>query len=156
PCAERRRGGPVGPGRRRRGAGRCVDRRSRRRRAAGPIRQGRHAGRPSIRLVGGGPADHAGVRDRRGDGREGRGAELTTWAGIAAALLLVIILGAAVWAYQTANRLDRLHVRYDLSWQALDAALARRAVVARAVAATAYGSGERCRRLTALADAAER
>jgi 8-oxo-dGTP pyrophosphatase MutT (NUDIX family) len=81
---------------------------------------------------------------------------LTTWAVVAAALLLVIILGAAVWAYQTANRLDRLHVRYDLSWQALDAALARRAVVARAVAADAYGSGERCRRLTALADAAER
>jgi 8-oxo-dGTP pyrophosphatase MutT (NUDIX family) len=81
---------------------------------------------------------------------------LTTWAVVAAALLLVIVLGAAVWAYQTANRLDRLHVRYDLSWQALDAALARRAVVARAVAADAYGSGERCRRLTALADAAER
>jgi 8-oxo-dGTP pyrophosphatase MutT (NUDIX family) len=81
---------------------------------------------------------------------------LTTWAAVAATLLLVIILAAAVWAFQTANRLDRLHVRYDLSWQALDAALARRAVVARAVAADAYGAGERCRRLTALADAAER
>src|SRR6202045_4069568 len=69
---------------------------------------------------------------------------------------MVIILGGAVWAFQTANRLDRLHVRYDLSWQALDAALARRAVVARAVAADAYGAGERCRRLTALSDAAER
>ena len=45
------------------------------------------------------------------------------------------------WAYQTANRLDRLHVRYDLSWQALDGALGRRAVVARAVAVDAYGSG---------------
>jgi 8-oxo-dGTP pyrophosphatase MutT (NUDIX family) len=81
---------------------------------------------------------------------------LTTWSAVAAALLLVIILAAAVWAVQTANRLDRLHVRYDLSWQALDAALARRAVVARAVAADAYGAGERCRRLIALADAAER
>jgi 8-oxo-dGTP pyrophosphatase MutT (NUDIX family) len=81
---------------------------------------------------------------------------LTTWAVVAVALLVVIILVAAVWAVQTANRLDRLHVRYDLSWQALDAALARRAVVARAVAADAYGAGERCRRLTALADAAER
>jgi len=79
-----------------------------------------------------------------------------TWAGVAAALLLVIMLAAAVGAYQTANRLDRLHVRYDLSWQALDAALARRAVVARAVAADVYGSGAWCRRLTALADAAER
>lgn len=81
---------------------------------------------------------------------------MTTWAVVAAALLLVIVLAGVVWAFQTANRLDRLHVRSDLSWQALDAALARRAVVARAVAADAYGSGERCRRLTALADAAER
>lgn len=81
---------------------------------------------------------------------------MTTWSAVAAALLMVIILAAAVWAFQTANRLDRLHVRYDLSWQALDAALARRAVVARAVAADAYGAGERCRRLTALSDAAER
>ena len=80
---------------------------------------------------------------------------MTTWAVVTAALLLVIIIAAAVWAFQTANRLDRLHVRYDLSWQALDAALARRAVVARAVAADVYGTGERCRRLTAAADAAE-
>lgn len=78
-----------------------------------------------------------------------------TWAVLGAVLLLVV-LAVAGWALQTATRLDRLHVRYDLSWQALDAALARRAVVARAVAADAYGSGERCRRLTALADAAER
>ena len=56
---------------------------------------------------------------------------MTTWSAVAAALLMVIILAVAVWAFQTANRLDRLHVRYDLSWQALDAALARRAVVAR-------------------------
>jgi len=79
-----------------------------------------------------------------------------TWVVLGAALLLVVILAVTAWAYQTATRLDRLHVRYDLSWQALDAALARRAVVARAVAADAYGAGERCRRLTALADAAER
>jgi 8-oxo-dGTP pyrophosphatase MutT (NUDIX family) len=79
-----------------------------------------------------------------------------TWAVVGAALLVLIVLATAFWAYQTATRLDRLHVRYDLSWQALDAALARRAVVARAVANDAYGPGERCRRLTALADAAER
>src|SRR5215208_536403 len=60
------------------------------------------------------------------------------------------------WAYQTAHRLDRLHVRYDLSWQALDGALARRAVVARAVAVEAYGAGPDGRRLAALADTAER
>ncbi|HEY7053192.1 MAG TPA: NUDIX domain-containing protein [Mycobacterium sp.] len=78
------------------------------------------------------------------------------WWVAVAVLLLVVLLAAALWAYQTATRLDRLHVRYDLSWQALDAALARRAVVARAVATDAYGSGEQCRRLTDLADAAER
>jgi hypothetical protein len=72
------------------------------------------------------------------------------------ALLVVVLVAIAVWAFQTANRLDRLHVRYDLSWQALDAALARRAVVARAIAADAYGGTARGARLVALADAAER
>jgi 8-oxo-dGTP pyrophosphatase MutT (NUDIX family) len=70
---------------------------------------------------------------------------------IALAVLLVVLAVGGFWAYETANRLDRLHVRYDLSWQALDGALARRAVVARAVAAS---SG--ARELAALADAAER
>lgn len=68
-------------------------------------------------------------------------------------LLALALLGA--WSYQTANRLDRLHVRYDLSWQALDAALGRRAVVARAVAVDAYGSGKGGRGLSRLADIAE-
>src|SRR6202051_641918 len=70
---------------------------------------------------------------------------------------MVIIPAAAVWAFQTANRLDRLDVRYDLSWQALDAALARRAVVARAVAADAFGAAANAeaRQLVARADAAE-
>jgi 8-oxo-dGTP pyrophosphatase MutT (NUDIX family) len=84
---------------------------------------------------------------------------------IALAVLLAALVVFGSWAYQTANRLDRLHVRYDLSWQALDGALARRAVVARAVAANAAsvaleadsaadsaGAGQ----LAALADAAER
>lgn len=71
-------------------------------------------------------------------------------------LLVVVLVFIAVWAYQTANRLDRLHVRYDLSWQALDAALGRRAVVARAVAADAYGGSPEGRRLAALAYSAER
>jgi 8-oxo-dGTP pyrophosphatase MutT (NUDIX family) len=70
---------------------------------------------------------------------------------IAVAVLVVLVLIAfGAWAYQTANRLDRLHVRYDLSWQALDGALARRAVVARAVATNSAGT-----QLAALADAAE-
>jgi len=71
-------------------------------------------------------------------------------------LLVVVLLSIGVWAYQTANRLDRLHVRYDLSWQALDAALGRRAVVARAIASDAYGPGPERAQLAALADAAER
>lgn len=71
--------------------------------------------------------------------------------------LLLVLLGFGGWAYRTANRLDRLHVRYDLSWQALDAALARRAVVARAVAANAFGgaSDAAAKQLVACADAAE-
>jgi 8-oxo-dGTP pyrophosphatase MutT (NUDIX family) len=67
-------------------------------------------------------------------------------------VLLVVLLLVGAWAYQTAHRLDRLHVRYDLSWQALDGALARRAVVARAVAVDAYGAGPEGRRLKALAE----
>ena len=53
-----------------------------------------------------------------------------TLVGIVLALLVLV----ALWAYGTANRLDRLHVRTDLAWQALDAALARRAVVVRSLA----------------------
>jgi len=75
---------------------------------------------------------------------------------IALAVLFVVLLLVGAWAFQTANRLDRLHVRYDLSWQALDGVLARRAVVARAVAVDSYGGGPAGKRLAALADAAER
>jgi 8-oxo-dGTP pyrophosphatase MutT (NUDIX family) len=82
---------------------------------------------------------------------------LITWIVIITlALLVVVLLLFGLWAFQTANRLDRLHVRYDLSWQALDGLLARRAVVARAVAVDAYGGGPDGKRLAALADAAER
>ena len=72
------------------------------------------------------------------------------------ALLVLVLVVTAVWALRTANRLDRLHVRCDLSWQALDAALARRAVVARAVAVDAYGDDPDGRHLARLAAAAER
>ena len=76
---------------------------------------------------------------------------------VAVVLLLLVLLGFGAWGYRTANRLDRLHVRYDLSWQALDAALGRRAVVARAVAANAFGgpADAEARQLVARADAAE-
>jgi 8-oxo-dGTP pyrophosphatase MutT (NUDIX family) len=75
---------------------------------------------------------------------------------IALALLAAVLLVGGIWAFQTASRLDRLHVRYDLSWQALDGILARRAVVARAVATDAYGNAAAGRQLASLADAAER
>ncbi|MEV3904205.1 NUDIX domain-containing protein [Mycobacterium sp. NPDC050551] len=82
---------------------------------------------------------------------------MTGWLVIVlVAILLVTLLLVGGWAFQTANRLNRLHVRYDLSWQALDAALARRAVVARAVAVDAYAGAPQGKRLAALADAAER
>ncbi|WP_179475020.1 NUDIX hydrolase [Mycolicibacterium vinylchloridicum] len=72
------------------------------------------------------------------------------------ALLILVLVVSALLALQTANRLDRLHIRYDLSWQALDGALARRSVVARAVAADTYRGRGEGKRLAALADAAER
>ena len=75
---------------------------------------------------------------------------------IACAIAVAVLLIGGIWAFQTAHRLDRLHVRYDLSWQALDGILARRAVVARAVATDAYGNGAAGRQLAALADVAER
>jgi 8-oxo-dGTP pyrophosphatase MutT (NUDIX family) len=82
-----------------------------------------------------------------------------TWLVVAAIALLVLVLAiVGAWAYRTAHRLDRLNVRYDLSWQALDGALARRAVVARAVAIDAYGGATNSpagKTLAALADAAE-
>ncbi|MCV7408728.1 exopolyphosphatase [Mycobacterium florentinum] len=84
------------------------------------------------------------------------------WPLIVILLLIVLIAVLATiggWALQTAQRLNRLNIRYDLSWQALDSALARRAVVARAVAIDAYGgstNNPEGRRLAALADAAER
>ncbi|MEV0946463.1 NUDIX domain-containing protein [Rhodococcus sp. NPDC049939] len=69
-------------------------------------------------------------------------------------LVVAVLIVIGLWAYGTANRLDRLHVRSDLSWQALDAALARRAVVVRAaVAALDSPEGQS---LAALAVQAER
>jgi len=86
-----------------------------------------------------------------------------TWPVLAVLLvigvLFAVLTAVGSWAIRTAHRLDRLNVRYDLSWQALDGALARRAVVARAVAIDAYGGAAKTsslgRRLAALADAAE-
>lgn len=71
----------------------------------------------------------------------------------------VVVLGG-LFLVATANRLDRLHVRLDAGWAALDAALARRSVVARAVAAGAAGaagvlSGPEAECLREAADNAE-
>lgn len=72
-------------------------------------------------------------------------------------LLLVVLLAVALvfgpWLLSTANRLDRLHVRTDAAWAGLDAALARRAVVTRAVAAVL--PPQAADSLRATADAAE-
>ncbi|NKV31699.1 NUDIX hydrolase [Prescottella equi] len=72
------------------------------------------------------------------------------------ALIAAVVAIVGAWAYGTANRLDRLHVRSDLSWQALDAALARRAVVVRAIAAAMASAPGESRRLSTLAGQAER
>jgi 8-oxo-dGTP pyrophosphatase MutT (NUDIX family) len=78
------------------------------------------------------------------------------------ALIAAVIVAIGIWAYSTANRLDRLHVRSDQSWLALDAALDRRAVVARSVAIAIAGpvsdpaQADQARRLSTLADRAER
>jgi len=81
-----------------------------------------------------------------------------TWivVGALVGLLVAVVVVMGAWALQTASRLNRLHVRYDLSWQALDGALGRRAVVARAVATDAYGRSPAGQQLAALAATAER
>ncbi|MGV9711127.1 NUDIX hydrolase [Gordonia sp. NPDC003424] len=76
------------------------------------------------------------------------------------ALIVLVVILAGAWAYQTANRLDRLNVRVDLARGSLDAALERRAVVARSIAAGMIaGYDEELRKaghdLAAAADQAE-
>jgi 8-oxo-dGTP pyrophosphatase MutT (NUDIX family) len=69
------------------------------------------------------------------------------------AVLAVVLVG--LWIYATANRLDRLHVRTDAAWIALESALGRRAVVVRELARAGAGPGADTR-LAALAARAER
>ncbi len=76
---------------------------------------------------------------------------------IVVGLILLLVIAVALTAYQTAHRLDRLHVRTDLSWQALESALARRAAVARTVAVQLpHDRGERLRGFADRAEAAAR
>jgi hypothetical protein len=79
---------------------------------------------------------------------------VTTLAVLLAIAAVIVVLGGLLLV-ATANRLDRLHVRLDAGWAALDAALARRAVVARAVAAAAP-AGDRLRGVAKRAEAAPR
>ncbi|GGC59582.1 NUDIX domain-containing protein [Hoyosella rhizosphaerae] len=59
---------------------------------------------------------------------------LPLWVLVLTAVLVAVVVLCVTWVLSTASRLDRLHIRYDKAWHALDAALARRAVVARSVA----------------------
>src|SRR6478609_5684289 len=74
-------------------------------------------------------------------------------------VLVLLLLFAALRLWITANRLDRLHVRTEAAWSALEGALARRIVATRAVAA-AGGLGQeesdQLRRLADVADNADR
>ncbi|TCP41656.1 hypothetical protein EV191_12541 [Tamaricihabitans halophyticus] len=72
---------------------------------------------------------------------------------IAAVLVCALLLGA--WLIGTANRLMRLHVRTDAAWAAAEAALGRRAVVARAVAAAGLLPETEADALRAAAERAE-
>jgi 8-oxo-dGTP pyrophosphatase MutT (NUDIX family) len=74
---------------------------------------------------------------------------------VTALVVVVLVAMIIVWLAATANRLDRLHVRTDAAWAALDAALARRAVVARAVAAAIRLDDVGADRLRAEAERAE-
>ncbi len=74
-------------------------------------------------------------------------------------LLSVVLLAAALRLWITASRLDRLHVRTEAAWSALEAALARRIVATRAAAAAgAFPDADTAelRRLTRRADGADR
>ena len=70
-------------------------------------------------------------------------------------ILVALLLFAALRLWITANRLDRLHVRTEAAWSALEGALARRIVATRAVAVAgglAHPQSDELRRLADLAD----
>lgn len=71
-------------------------------------------------------------------------------------VLVVLLLFAALRLWITANRLDRLHVRTEAAWSALEGALARRVVATRAVAVAGGLNHEQSEHLRRLADTADR
>ena len=70
-------------------------------------------------------------------------------------LVVVVFLVAALRLWLTANRLDRLHVRTEAAWVALEGALSRRVVAARAMAAAGGLQPERAALLRGVARRAE-
>lgn len=78
---------------------------------------------------------------------------------VIAIVVIALLLFAALRLWITANRLDRLHVRTEAAWSALEGALARRVVATRAVAAAGglrHPQSDELRRLADLADSADR
>ena len=77
---------------------------------------------------------------------------------VVAALLGVLVAGLLLlvgWLVNIARRLDRLHVRRDLAWQALLAALDRRALVARTAASRLGPQGAELARLARAVETAD-
>ena len=70
-------------------------------------------------------------------------------------VIVVLLLVAALRLWITANRMDRLHVRTEAAWAALEGALARRIVATRAVAAAGGLDPHRADELRRLADTAD-
>lgn len=70
-------------------------------------------------------------------------------------IVVVLLLLSAFRLWLTANRLDRLHVRTQAAWAALEGALARRIVAARALSATGRLDPDPASELHRLADAAD-
>lgn len=71
-------------------------------------------------------------------------------------VLVALLLFVALRLWITANRLDRLHVRTEAAWSALEGALARRVVATRAVAAAGGLQHPQSHELRRLADVADR
>jgi len=70
-------------------------------------------------------------------------------------IVVMLLLLAALRLWLTANRLDRLHVRTEAAWAALEGALSRRVVAARALAAAGGLAPERAALLRGLARQAD-
>ncbi len=70
-------------------------------------------------------------------------------------IAVALLLFASLRLWITANRLDRLHVRTEAAWSALEVALARRIVASRAIAAAGGLEPDRAEELRRLADAAD-